>query len=278
MTINPLLTTTGGGGPAQRLAALREDLRAEQAAVDAMVCSLDQADWLRPTPAVGWCVHDQISHLCYFDETAAVALSDPEAFGRHAAEALGTAAGGVRPDVETGRSMTPSTLLERWRVARADLLDAASRVPPDVRVPWYALAMSPASFISARLMETWAHGQDIVDGLDLGPVISDRVRHVCHIGVTARRFAFMINGLEDPGDPIRVEVRAPSGGLWTWGAEDAADRVEGPALDLALVVTQRRHLADTALRVTGSTASAWIAIAQAFAGPPGGGRAPIGSA
>ena len=54
---------------------------------------------------------------------------------------------------------------------------------------------------------------------------------------------------------------------------DAADRVSGPALDFCLLVTQRRHRADLALVPTGHAADDWLDIAQAFAGPPGGGRA-----
>jgi len=57
-------------------------------------------------------------------------------------------------------------------------------------------------------------------------------------------------------------------------AAGAADRVTGTALDFCLVVTQRRHPADTGLVASGPAAEGWIAIAQAFAGPPGPGRTP----
>jgi uncharacterized protein (TIGR03084 family) len=75
---------------------------------------------------------------------------------------------------------------------------------------------------------------------------------------------------------VRVELNAPDGELWTWGPEEAADRVAGLALDFCLLVTQRRHRADTALEATGAVAQEWLGIAQAFAGPPGGGREPLG--
>ena len=76
-----------------------------------------------------------------------------------------------------------------------------------------------------------------------------------------------------PTAPIRVELAAPDGGTWTWGPDDAADRVVGPALDFCLVVTQRRHLADTAVAATGPVATEWMSFAQAYAGPAGPGRA-----
>jgi uncharacterized protein (TIGR03084 family) len=67
---------------------------------------------------------------------------------------------------------------------------------------------------------------------------------------------------------VYVELVAPSGEHWTWGADDATDRVYGPAEDFCLVVTQRRHVDDTALVVDGANAREWMLCAQAFAGPP----------
>ncbi|SIL68645.1 TIGR03084 family protein [Mycobacteroides abscessus subsp. abscessus] len=122
-------------------------------------------------------------------------------------------------------------------------------------------------------METWAHGQDVVDALGATREATARLRHVAHIGVGARAFSYLANGLDLPADPVRVELTAPDGSVWTWGPADAANRVSGPALDFCLLVTQRRHRDDTALVADGPLADhQWLAIAQAFAGPPGGGR------
>ena len=41
---------------------------AESAVTRALVAGLDEAGWHTPTPAVGWDIADQISHLAYFDE------------------------------------------------------------------------------------------------------------------------------------------------------------------------------------------------------------------
>jgi uncharacterized protein (TIGR03084 family) len=251
--------------------ALCDDLADELAALDARLAGLAPEVWATPTPAEGWDIALSVSHLCYFDEEALLALTDPAAFDpRVALEAT------ERLDEALGRTLGPVELLDRWRTVRAKLLEAARSADPTVRVPWYGPPMSVASFVSARIMETWAHGTDVSDALGLPPVASGRLRHVCHVGVTARRFAFGIHGVDDPGHPVRVEAVGPDGDLWAWGEDSAADRIEGPALDLALLFTQRRHRNDTGVRVTGSTASAWIAVAQAYAGPPGSGRAPVG--
>jgi uncharacterized protein (TIGR03084 family) len=126
-------------------------------------------------------------------------------------------------------------------------------------------------------METWAHGQDIADAVGVSRPATGRLRHIAHLGVRTMTFSFALNDRPSPASPIRVELAGPGGGQWDWGPPEAADRVAGTALDFCLVVTQRRHLSDTALAVTGDGATAWMSIAQAFAGAPGPGRAPMTS-
>jgi uncharacterized protein (TIGR03084 family) len=253
-------------------AALLADLADEHAALDARVATLTEEQWRTATPAEGWDVADTISHLTYFDATAVLALTDEGGFARHAEELF---AGGLDRigDTALARSGSVSTLLEEWRRGRAALLDRARAADPAKRVPWYGPPMSLTSFVTARLMETWAHGQDVADALGLPPVVSDRLRHVCHLGVGARAYAYLVHEVPDSGDPVRVELSGAGGGAW--GPEDAADRVTGPALDFALLVTQRRHLDDVDLTITGPTAEQWMSIAQAFAGPAGPGRKPF---
>lgn len=254
------------------LAALLEDLAAEHAALDARVRGLSEEQWRIPTPAAGWDIADCISHLHYFDGTAILALTDEKAFAAHVQE-LFTAGLDSGRDTAFGRGCSGGELLEDWRRGRSALLDRAAAVPPGSRVPWYGPPMSVASFVTARLMETWAHGQDVADALGLEPVVSERLRHVCHLGVGARAYAFLVHEETDPGEPVRVELSGVGGG--TWGPEDATDSVTGSALDFALLVTQRRHLDDVDLTVTGPTAEQWMSIAQAYAGPAGTGREPL---
>ncbi|HMK10696.1 MAG TPA: TIGR03084 family metal-binding protein [Acidimicrobiales bacterium] len=252
--------------------AICDDLAAEHDALDAIVQSLSESEWKRSTPAVGWTIQDQIDHLTYFDGTATLALTDPDAFTA-SVEALLASLSADDPTLAEARAMRGADLLERWRTGRAALLAELRRTDPKARVPWYGPPMSAVSFATARLMETWAHGQDIVDALGVTRQPTDRLRHIAHIGVRARRFSYATNGREAPDADVRVELRAPSGEVWTWN-ESSTDRVSGDALDFCLVVTQRRHVADTGLDVDGPLAKDWIAIAQAFAGPPGTGRKP----
>lgn len=257
--------------------ALLADLSAEHDDLDALVAPMGDAGWDRPTPAEGWSVRDQISHLAFFDEMATTAISDPSAFAPLAEAALAAASSGEDPMAEhlaRGRSVTGAEVLAWWRRARAAMVEAARALGPKERVPWFGPSMSSLSFVSARLMETWAHGQDVADALGTERVPTDRLLHVAHLGARARPFSYAVRGLEAPSADVRVELEAPSGARWTWGDEQTGAAVRGPALDFCLVVTQRRHVDDTALEVDGGAAREWMEIAQAFAGPPGPGRSP----
>ncbi|WP_308116921.1 TIGR03084 family metal-binding protein [Pseudonocardia sp. WMMC193] len=251
------------------------DISEETAEVRRLVADLadGRSGWDAPTPAAGWAVRDQISHLAFFDDAAVRSATDPDGFTGEMVPML--LDGRMSPDTiaERYRSMPPAELLAWFDRARAGLVDTFAALDPSTRLPWFGPPMSAASSLTARIMETWAHGQDVADALGASRVPSPRLRHVAHIGVGARPFSYLANGLEVPADPVRVELAAPDGSTWTWGPPDAPDRVTGPALDFCLLVTQRRHRADTVLVAEGPHADRWLSIAQAFAGPPGGGRA-----
>jgi uncharacterized protein (TIGR03084 family) len=249
--------------------AICSDLEAEHADLDTVVAQLSEEQWSAATPAAGWSVRDQVSHLWFFDVRALMALTDPDAFELDKQALL--AGGGTDASVLHGRSVSGAELLATWRGDRERLLVAARSVDPSARVPWYGPSMAARSFITARLMETWAHGQDVVDALGARRDATARLRHVAHIGVRARPFSYAVNGMVMPDTDVRVVLQAPDGAEWQWG-ESLTDTVRGSALDFCMVVTQRRNVADTELVVQGAAASEWISIAQAFAGPPGGGR------
>lgn len=254
------------------LTALLADLSAESSSLDDLVAGLDAAGWATPTPAAGWDVARQIGHLAWTDDVALLAATDAAGFQRALEEAIETIETYVDDAAAARAALPPAELLAGWRAGRTALVEALAAVPEGTKLPWFGPPMSAASMATARLMETWAHGQDVADALRVQRPVTDRIRHVAHIGVRTRDFAFHSNGLTPPAEPFRVELAAPSGDTWTWGPEDAAQRVTGPALDFCLLVTQRRHRDDLALVAVGADADRWLGIAQAFAGPPGGGR------
>jgi uncharacterized protein (TIGR03084 family) len=276
---------------------LLEDLDAEFEALWEVVADFadDDRRWDLPTPAEGWAVRDQIGHLAFFDDAGRLAMVDPDAFMRSVDQLLSL------PDpmdvhLVPGRAMGGDELLTWWHGAHRAMIDVFSTADPSTRVPWYGPPMGMLSFVSARLMETWAHGQDVCDALGATRVPTARLRHVAHLGVRARPFSYLVRGREVPEGRIEVVLVGPDGDHWRWeigseagsnasnasnasagsaGSVDGAPAsVAGSALDFCLVVTQRRNVADTDLVVTGALAEDWIAIAQAFAGGPGPGRPP----
>jgi uncharacterized protein (TIGR03084 family) len=268
------MTASGPDSGRQLIATLVDDLSVESGELRAVLEQLPAVDWARPTPAAGWAIVDQVTHLAYFDDVTRLSVTDPEQFTAEAAQL--TAGGEDFPDRVAAqlRDTPPGEALAWFGRSRDQLIRAFRAADPAIRLPWFGPAMSPASSVTARLMETWAHGQDILDTLGIARVPTARLRPVADIGIRALRYSYAVNGLALPTDPIRVDLAAPDGQRWTWGPADARDQVAGDALDFCLVVTQRRHRDDTRLEIRGATAAQWIGIAQAFAGPAGPGRPP----
>jgi len=258
------------------LEGLLADLHAEGDQLYAAVSGLDDSavgGWATPTPAAGWTVATQVAHLLWTDETATTAATDKAAWDEIVLAAIADPNGYVDTYAHEIARLEPRALLARWGAARAALAEALRGFPEGERMPWFGPPMSPASMATARFMETWAHALDVYDALGLRPEPTNRIRHVAHLGVRTRNFSFGVHGLEPPAEEFRVELTAPSGDQWAWGPEDAAQRVTGSALDFCLRVTQRIHRNDTDLVAEGADAEKWLTIAQAFAGPPGEGRA-----
>ena len=248
------------------------DLRAESDELDDLVAGLPAERWATPTPAPGWTIAHQIAHLLWTDRVALIAVTDEPGFAGVLEAAAANPTGFVDEGAERLAAAPPGALLADWRGTRARLHDELLAVADGRKLPWFGPPMSAASMATARLMETWAHGLDVADALGVKRPATARLRSIAHIGVRTRDFAFAINGLTPPVDAFRVELRAPDGSTWTWGPDDAAQRVTGSAEDFCMLVTQRRPRAALDVTAEGADAQRWLTIAQAFAGPPGGGR------
>jgi uncharacterized protein (TIGR03084 family) len=257
-----------------RLEEVLADLAVEGERLDALVAPLDEDGWRQPTPAEGWDVAHQIAHLAWTDEATVTAATDPRAWDRLVLEALADTGGLVDRAAARGAAAPAGVLLERWRASRARLGEVLGAVPAGTKLPWFGPPMSATSMATARFMETWAHARDVAEALRAELPADDGVRHVVHLGVRARDFAFGTRGLEPPVEPFAIELVLPSGTVLEHGEPSAAQSVRGSAYDFALLVTQRVHRTDTDLVAVGADADRWLDIAQAFAGPPGTGRAP----
>lgn len=254
------------------LDALLRDLEAEGEDLDALVAVLPADKWATPTPAEGWTVAHQIAHLAWTDEQAILAATNEDRFAGVLAEGAADPDGFVEAAAQRGAAMDPGVLLESWREGRKDLVATLAALPEGTKLAWFGPPMSAASMATARIMETFAHGQDVADTLGFVRTPTARLKHVAHIGVRTRDFSYRNRGLTPPAEPFYVALTGPDGEEWTWGEAGAAQSVSGPALDFCLLVTQRRNRADLGLVAVGADADQWLDIAQAFAGPPGPGR------
>ena len=227
-----------------------------------------------PTPAEPWTVRDQLSHLAFFDDEAIKAATDTDAFFAGVAR-MAEVGADVYMDqhIEQGREMQPAEVMEWLKSSGGRLATALEGRDPDERIPWYGPPMRARSFVISRIMDTWAHGQDIVDALGVDRQPTNRLFHIAELGIRTFRFSFENRGVEVPEERVRVALRGPTGTVRVWN-DESSNSVTGPLEDFCLVVTQRRHLDDTHLVLEGPIAEEWMQIAQAFAGSPGPGRRP----
>ena len=253
------------------------DLLEEYQALADFCDTLTPAQWQTRSTFFGWTPWDEIAHLCYFDETALQSATEPETFIKGMLQLNPKMAAGepisVIARTQYG-TFDGAALTQHWRGLHERLVAALAGLDAKARLPWYGPTMSARSFASARLMETWAHGQDIWDVIGRQRAATARLKPIAHIGVTTFGWSFVNRKLPVPPAAPYIALSAPDGSLWTWGEASENNWVRGSAQDFCLLVTQRRNRADTQLTWQGESANQWLSIAQCFAGPPADAPAP----
>lgn len=254
-----------------------EDFREESRALAAVLDPLRDADFDQVTLFKGWSIDDVLGHLHMFNVAAEKTLEGDVEFGEFFAP--------ITAGLEAGKSMLEAQfpwldglrgrkLFIEWRETSERIADAYAAADPKQRVKWAGPDMSALSSITARQMETWAHGQEVFDVLGVERVEHDRVRNIAHLGVATFAWTYVVRGRDVPKQPPHVRLLAPSGAIWEWNAPQdgaqaaAANRVEGLAVEFAQIVTQTRNFADTDIVTHGEIAREWMAMAQCFAGAP----------
>ena len=153
-----------------------------------------------------------------------------------------------------------------WLKPAGEIADIYATADPKARLKWAGPDMSARSSITARLMETWAHGQEVYDHLGVERADHDRIKNIAHLGVSTFGWTYQVRRMELPPAAPFVRLTAPSGAVWTWGEASAANSVAGSATEFCQVVTQVRNVADTKLVVRGPVATQWMGMAQCVAG------------
>lgn len=253
--------------------AICKDLADEGQALYEIVSNISDADWDKETPFSGWTVKDEVAHIAYFHMFARLSATDKKAFEKEMTKLADDFENIFEVTMQPGRSKSNAELLDWLQTEQKAMTEAYLALDPKERLPWH-IPMSARSSATARLMEIWAHGQDIVDALGVVRTPTERLKHIAHLGVATFGWSFQCRGLEKPEHEVRVELDSPLGDTWTWGPEGSEDIIRGNAQDFCLVVAQRRHYLDTGLHVKGQIAEKWMSVAQVFAGPPDEGPKP----
>ena len=245
-----------------------KDFLEENEALYAVLADVSGEQWNTVTQFKGWTLNDVLVHLHFWNQMAELSLNDEAAFQARVAETFaGIQSKGFRA---TENAMIPERgeeLREAWRALYTDMGRRWAGLDPKRRVKWAGPDMSVRSSITARQMETWAHGQEVFDILGVERQEADRIRNIVVLGVNTFGWSYKVHGREVPEVMPRLELTAPSGAVWDFG-EPGENRITGPAVDFAQVVAQTRNVADTSLKVEGPVAAEWMSIAQCFAGGP----------
>jgi uncharacterized protein (TIGR03084 family) len=248
-----------------------KDFREESEALFALLDTLDDQGWEQKTQFKGWTINDVVAHVHLGNYAADLSLRDGAAFAAFMQGLMLARAhkGGHLGFTHAWLQGTQGrALAQQWRAFYLEMAEHFALADPKMRVKWVGPDMSVRSSITARLMETWAHGQAVYDVLGHVRHDTDRIKNIAVLGINTFGWTFANRGLKVPAEVPTVRLTAPSGAVWTWGPPEADNFIEGSAVEFCQVVAQVRNVADTALRVVGATATQWMAIAQCFAGPP----------
>ena len=247
-----------------------DDFLAESEALHELINQLDDSQLKQTTAFKDWTLNDVVGHLHVWNHAAELSLRDGEAFQRWFAGVAEHVTGGSLRQVETDwlEGLSGTELVTAWHAGCVRTAAAFALADPSARVQWAGPGMSARSSITARLMETWAHGQEIYDQLGVERNNSDRIRNIVVLGNNTYGWTFQVRGLPVPQPQPALNLLAPSGDMWRFGEADTGELISGNAAEFCQVVTQVRNIADTSLEVSGSNASAWMSSAQCFAGPP----------
>ena len=247
------------------------DFLAETESLAEILSPLDEAGFQTVTQFKDWTIDAILQHLHFFNRMALWSMEEPDRFqADYARFSEGRKAEGSMVGI-TDRmleGLRGRALCDAWVETARQITPRFAAADPKARVKWAGPDMSVRSSVTARLMETWAHGQAIYDVLGYQRVDGDRIRNIAHLGVATYGWTFINRGETPPEPAPYVRLTAPSGAHWEWGEPSGAERVEGPATDFCQVVAQTRNISDVELTVTGPNAGRWMALAQCFAGPP----------
>jgi len=231
------------------------DLVAEQQGLDQSLQRAPDRDWKKKVGERGWTAQDTIAYLWWAERHIAGVLTD-EIVPKKTLDEHGTVENFEQAGVDNAKTKRPQEVIEQWRFARADVVDALSRLGENDRIQWLNGNVSAQTFATMRLADTWAHGLEILTALDKEIIDTPRIRHIAWLGWATLPNAFTKAG-EEYSEVVRVELVGPGYERWVFGPEDAEHIIRGQASDWCRVVVGFMDAAETeSLSATGELAEA----------------------
>ena len=245
-----------------------EDFRAESRALHTVLAKADARRFDEPTLFKNWTINAVLQHLHFWNQMAAYQLTDEAALVATLKDMMAAGKGMRSYENAHFAGLAGQDLLNTWIEDVDRTADLFSNADPKARLKWAGPDMSARSSITARLMETWAHGQEVFDHLGVVRENQDRIQNIVVLGVNTFGWTYKTRKETPPGPMPYLTLKAPSGAVWIFGEESETERISGLAEEFCQVVTQTRNIADTKLQVVGNTAKDWMSKAQCFAGGP----------
>lgn len=245
-----------------------EDFRAESVALFELLKATGEERFGQPTQFKHWTINAVLQHLYMWNINAGLQITDEAQLVTNM-KGVGAHTGGMRGyEADYFANLSGHALLDAWHDDMNVTADLFATVDPKERLKWAGPDMSARSSITARLMETWAHGQEVYDHLGVVRENKDHIQNIVVLGVNTFGWTYKCRGETPPAIMPFVSITAPSGAEWTYGEEQSSEQISGLAEEFCQVVTQCRNIADTSLKVTGTIAADWMSKAQCFAGGP----------
>ena len=246
-----------------------DDFKEESSCLERLLYSVGDGEYNLATQFKNWTISDILRHLYLFNKAAKNTLVDQPKFFRLMNDLQNARETGMtllEIQLEMLDGLSGKALLNSWGSSYRELAKIYSLTDPKKRVKWAGPDMSARSSITARQMETWAHGQAIFDLFGKKRQETDRIRNIAHLGVSTYGWTFTNRSLSMPEPAPHVCLVSPKGEKWVWNTPQEDNSVFGLAVEFSQVVTQVRNIADTSIVTKGENAMKWMAVAQCFAG------------
>lgn len=237
------------------------DLVAEQQGLDQSLQRAPDRDWKKRIVAGGPTVQETIARLAWGEQHAARLLLGER-------KVIDTIEGYADFDsfhkagMALAKGKRPQEVIEWWRFARADVVDALSRLKAGDLIPWFGGKITARTFATIRLAETWTQGLGILTTLDKEIVEHPRLVHIAWLGWATLPDAFDRAG-EDYKKPVRLELVGPAYARWVFGPESSENIIRGQGVDWCRLATGHTRKVGS-LVATGPVAARALALAQIF--------------